>query len=83
MPRPTEADVSFYLNVVEIKVLKNRGRKDFAEIDSLMESIKSVGGLIHPIVVTESKEDEGYVLVAGERRLRATLLLGKTRIRCT
>ena len=83
MSRPTEEETSFYLNTKDIEVSKDRGRKAFSEIDSLMNSIRSVG-LIHPIVVTEKGEDrEGYVLVAGERRLRAMLLLGMTEIRCT
>ena len=45
-----------------------------SEIDSLSESIK-VHGLIQPIVVRERKNESGkseYLIVAGERRYRAT-----------
>ena len=51
---------------------------DAAEIESLAESIREQGQ-IQPIVVVESQE--GYTLVDGERRLRATKLLGRATIR--
>jgi len=46
-----------------------RYRKDFGDIESLARSIKE-RGQIQPIVVTQNDNNE-YVLVAGERRLRA------------
>ena len=51
---------------------------DEAAIKGLAESIKSVG-LIEPIIVR--KYDDGYAVVAGERRFRATKLLGQKTIR--
>jgi len=56
------------LRTEEIVVPPNRSRTDLGDIDSLAYSIMR-HGLLHPIVVR--KEEEGYVLVAGERRLRA------------
>ena len=55
-------------------------RKIFDEnaLKDLSESIKA-HGLLQPIIVTQ-KED-GYMLIAGERRLRATKLLGQSKIR--
>ena len=55
-------------------------RKIFDEntLKELSESIKA-HGLLQPIIVTQ-KED-GYMLIAGERRLRATKLLGQSKIR--
>lgn len=50
---------------------------DPAEIESLAESIES-NGLIQPIVVEEAQD--GYVLVDGERRLRAVKSLGRALI---
>ncbi len=47
-----------------------RFRKDFGDIEGLANSIKKYGQ-IHPIVVT--KENNDYILVAGERRLRACI----------
>ena len=50
--------------------ITRRFRKDFGDIQGLAESIKK-HGQIHPVVVT--KTDAGYLLVAGERRLRACI----------
>ncbi len=59
-----------------IKV-KRRARKDIKEIEELAYSIKRYG-LLNPIII-----DEKNVLIAGERRLRAVKLLGKTQIEAT
>jgi len=64
-----------------LKVVTERGRKDFAGVPTLMESIKQ-HGLIHPLAVAK-QEDGTYNLMAGESRLRALLILGWTEIPCT
>lgn len=51
-------------------VVNNRIRKDFGDIQELADDIRE-NGLINPPVVNKS-----YVLLAGERRLRACKLLG-------
>ncbi len=51
-------------------VVGDRIRKDFGDIDELAEDIR-VNGLINPPVVNRD-----YVLLAGERRLRACKILG-------
>ena len=55
-------------------------RKNFDEtaLRELSESIKR-HGLIQPIIVI--KKDGGYMLIAGERRFRATKLLGESKIK--
>ena len=55
-------------------------RKTFDEtaLKELSESIKR-HGLIQPIIVI--KKDSGYMLIAGERRFRATKLLGESKIK--
>jgi len=55
-------------------------RKEFDEnsIKELANSIKKYG-LLQPIVVI--KDNEEYILVAGERRLKATKLLGNEKIK--
>lgn len=55
-------------------------RKTFDEtaLKELSESIKR-HGLIQPIIVI--KKDGGYMLIAGERRFRATKLLGESKIK--
>jgi site-specific DNA-methyltransferase (adenine-specific) len=53
-----------------------RGRSAFGELDKLAASIKA-HGLLHPVVVDTLPAKVGnyeYHLIAGERRLRATLL---------
>ncbi len=53
----------------------NQPRKDFpkAELEQLAESIRQ-NGLLQPIVVRRDRD--GYVLVAGERRWRASKMAG-------
>ncbi|MGB0990711.1 MAG: ParB N-terminal domain-containing protein, partial [Halarcobacter sp.] len=66
---------SRYGKIIEIEVEKvkpnpNQPRKIFDQ-DKLKELSDSIveHGLIQPVTVIE--EDDGYILVAGERRLRA------------
>ncbi len=68
---------------IEIKEIEigERGRQDMSRVEDIAKSIKK-HGLLHPIVVMK-KADGGYVLVAGECRLRACVLLGRTTIRAT
>jgi len=61
-------------------------RKDFSETDlkQLAESI-SQQGLLQPLLVTPSSDpdDDTYILIAGERRLRAAKLAGLENVPCT
>ncbi|MEX2280111.1 MAG: ParB/RepB/Spo0J family partition protein [Acidimicrobiia bacterium] len=79
---PTEADkrtVFQYLPVDEIAPNPQQPRSTFDDdgLASLAESIAEIG-LLQPIVVREV--DSGYVLVAGERRLRAAKRAGLSEI---
>jgi DNA modification methylase len=58
----------------DIVVRADRGRKKFEKILELAESIKRLG-LIHPIIFKRNSEGKP-VLIAGERRYRATISLG-------
>ncbi len=64
-----------------IDLSENQPRKIFneEEIEELANSIKSVG-LIQPLVV--QKKGDKYVLIAGERRLRACKLAGVQKVKC-
>lgn len=64
---PMEVDIR------KLKVLGDRARKEFKNIVELSESIKT-NGLINPLTVTPKGDD--FILVAGERRLRACILAG-------
>jgi ParB family chromosome partitioning protein len=71
----TSADQIQEIDVDEITANPYQPRKTFDKeaLSELSESIKR-NGLLQPIVVLE--RDEGYLLVAGERRLRAHKLAG-------
>jgi ParB family transcriptional regulator, chromosome partitioning protein len=61
----------------------NQPRKTFApeDIQDLSDSIRS-RGLLQPIRVRWDEEREKYVIVAGERRWRATIMAGRQAIAC-
>ncbi len=65
-----ELDKVVELNITEIEPMLNQPRKIFdkEKLDELTESIKE-HGVIQPILVV--KDDNGYTIVAGERRWRA------------
>lgn len=69
------------VQVHEIAVNPHQPRRFFSEeeLQELANSITQVG-LIHPPVVQEMPNNQGYVLVAGERRWRAAQLAGLQQI---
>ncbi|NJS41709.1 ParB/RepB/Spo0J family partition protein [Candidatus Gracilibacteria bacterium] len=69
---------SIPVELIEASPFQTRRDFDELKIDSLARSIKK-SGLIHPIVVLH-KVDGGYMLIAGERRLRAFRSLNKPEI---
>jgi len=68
------------IEISKIKTNPYQPRREFKEeaIKELADSIKKYG-LLQPVVLI--KDSEGYILVAGERRLRATKLLGEEYIK--
>ncbi len=71
-----EYNIIIELKITEIKKNPYQPRQFFNE-DKLKELAQSITehGIIQPLVVKKEKEE--YILVAGERRLRAALLAGK------
>jgi len=67
------------LEPTRIMVNPNQPRKTFlkTELEELAQSIKK-DGVLQPIIV--SRQGSEYVLIAGERRLRASKLAGLTKI---
>jgi len=67
------------INIDEIYPNPNQPRKNFdrESLEELAESIR-VHGLIQPITV--NKMDDGYLIIAGERRYRACKMAGLTEI---
>lgn len=79
-------DNSSSLNVIEIsqesiQVNPHQPRRIFneQELKELAESIK-VDGIIQPLTVTKTSLPGKYMLIAGERRLRASKLAGLTKV---
>lgn len=64
------------LPIAEIVPNSEQPRRDFLrkEMEDLVASVKK-HGILQPLIVTE-KEDSGYELVVGERRLRAAQIAG-------
>lgn len=67
------------INLSEVYPNPNQPRKTFDQesLNELADSIR-VHGLIQPIIV--NKMDDGYLIIAGERRYRACKLAGLTEI---
>lgn len=68
-----------YLEIDQIRPADVQPRRDFDEagLKELADSIEE-SGLIQPLVVREA--DEGYELIAGERRWRAARLAGEAKV---
>ncbi len=69
------ADSVIELDISSIEPNPTQPRKVFDEV-KLKELSKSIvrHGLIQPITVIKNEETDGYILIAGERRLRASKL---------
>jgi ParB family chromosome partitioning protein len=78
-PPKIEKRVFLYVGIEEIQPNPFQPRKKVKEaaIDQLAESIKEKG-IIQPLLV--KKQDNGYVLIAGERRWRAAQKAGLTEV---
>ncbi len=63
------------LNITEVEPMLNQPRKIFdkEKLEELSDSIKE-NGVIQPIIVV--KDENGYTIVAGERRWRASKMAG-------
>jgi ParB family chromosome partitioning protein len=72
-------DGQLLVAIENIRPNPNQPRKIFKdnELEELARSIKE-NGIIQPLIVTES--DEGYELIAGERRLKASSLAGLEKV---
>ena len=83
MPADLDGDLTndkiYHLPLAEIDPNVNQPRRNFSEIalKELADSIK-VHGVIQPIIVV--KMGERYMIIAGERRFRASKMVGLTTI---
>ena len=69
------------ISINEVYANPNQPRKNFDEeaLNELAASIKT-HGIIQPIVV--NKNDDGYMIIAGERRWRASKIVGLDTVPC-
>jgi len=83
--KPTSSGNTVDLAISSIKSNPSQPRKTFdtEKLEELCQSIKH-NGIIQPLIVTRSKDDEGggYTLVAGERRLKAAAAAGLNAVPC-
>jgi len=75
-PAENSKDKIWHIPISELVPNSEQPRKTFGhdEMEGLVMSIKE-HGILQPLTVTE-KEDGGYELIAGERRLRASQIAG-------
>ncbi|MEZ0537091.1 ParB/RepB/Spo0J family partition protein [Caldicellulosiruptoraceae bacterium PP1] len=78
---PDENEKVIEIDIDKIKINNDQPRKFFNqdEIEALALSIKNYG-LIQPLIVR--KENDDYLLIAGERRLRACKIAGLKKVPC-
>ncbi len=78
-----ESGQVLYIPIASIYPNPAQPRKIFnkSELDELSHSIRE-NGVIQPITVRPSEDNEHYQLIAGERRLRASALAGLTDVPC-
>jgi len=65
------------VDLIEANPMQPRQVFDHEDLENLIESIKA-HGILQPLIVT--KTDDGYQLIAGERRLRAAKIIGLTTV---
>lgn len=80
-PPPTEsgATVEISIDAIEPNPYQPRTILDSSALDALAQSIKT-HGIIQPLVVANGPERGRYVLIAGERRWRASRIAGLTTV---
>ncbi len=80
--KPKDENKVLDIPIIRIRPNKTQPRKNFdeEELMSLAQSI-SQSGILQPLTVRKMSDSE-YELIAGERRLRASILAGLTTVPC-
>lgn len=73
--RDTGGVMEVSLEQITVNPRQPRTQMDETELEGLAESIRE-HGILQPLVVSQDPQLEGFVLIAGERRLRAARLAG-------
>jgi len=79
IPRSAQGVAEIPVDQIQPNPHQPRHQVDSNELASLTASIRE-HGVIQPIVVTRAASGDGYVLIAGERRLTAATQAGLTRV---
>jgi ParB family chromosome partitioning protein len=76
--------VARMIGIDRIQPDPNQPRKTFVQetLESLAESIKEIGGIIDPLTVEYSENDDCYQIISGERRYRAAKISGLDKLPC-
>ncbi len=72
-------NVTLRLDQISPNPRQPRGEIDQGDLQELADSIR-LHGILQPLIVTASEELDSYVLIAGERRLKAARLAGLERV---
>jgi ParB family chromosome partitioning protein len=73
--KPGEGIQEVNIGLIQPNPFQPRGDFKEQELKELAQSIKE-HGILQPLIITEGPGGEGYVLVAGERRLQAARMAG-------
>lgn len=71
--------VNLSVDIIDVSPYNPRKNFDEERLQELSQSIREVG-VLQPLVVTKGEQPGRYLLIAGERRLRAAKMAGLTHI---
>ncbi len=70
-----------FIEIGQIRPNPEQPRKAFGDLSEMVESVKEKG-ILEPILVRYSEEEEKYEIIAGERRFQAASLAGLRKVPC-
>ncbi|WP_054691474.1 ParB/RepB/Spo0J family partition protein [Desulfosarcina cetonica] len=73
-----------WIEIQRIQPDPNQPRKTFVQetLESLARSIREIGGIIDPITVQFSENEDGFLIISGERRYLAAKIAGLDTLPC-
>jgi ParB family chromosome partitioning protein len=73
--------VGRFIEIGQIRPNPDQPRKAFGDLSEMVESVKEKG-ILEPILVRYSEEEQKYEIIAGERRFQAASLAGLLKVPC-
>ncbi len=77
----TSETIGRLIETGKVRPNPHQPRKQFGDMTEMVESVKDKG-ILEPILVRYSEEEEMYEIIAGERRFQAARLAGLRKIPC-